>query len=189
MCRQILVSLFILVSASSDAEASIAIAQSKEKLFAEADLVIVGRVIGSEGIQLDFHDVNGGDGEIFTSKNMSFTEWNLEVLETLQGRCNRSPMKVTALGSEWSISFTLQDNDTALFFLNWNELNEKWIPPGMSSRVFLIEDYGGRNQLIPTGATAVVLAPDQQGIRRTGTLLNAETLDDFAGRKSGCVEK
>ena len=168
---------------------------SKNEILADSDLVVVGRVQGRESYRQDYLALNH-DGIEHISKGETLTDWKIEILETIKGSCIQPEMKVTWLGGtidkiklSTSLDFYLDKGDIALFFLTWDERNKKWMPYGGSSRVFLVEDYGSEDKLQPTNANdmTVVLSRRESGVKRTGPLLHAETLEDFDGRKVGCM--
>lgn len=169
---------------------------AKDDVLADSDLVVVGKVESIESYRRDFYITNVVDGRESLMEDYVLTDWKIEVLETLKGDCESSPMKLTWIGgtidgktSTSSMDFHLDIGDVALFFLSWNERNEKWIPRGASARVFLVEDYGGVEQLRTTNEMLVVGSPDELDAKRTGPLLGAETLEDFEDRKLGCVSQ
>ena len=177
-----------------DLRASMIVPSPKDEYLAVSDLVVVGRVLGWKSYKQDYHTVNTYDNSEFLFNDQVLTDWTIEVLETIKGKCVEPEMDVTWMGGtidgiqeSSSMDFYVDEGDIALFFLTWNERNEKWMPYGGSARVFLVDDYGGQNKLRPSNGMTVVLSRDRSEIKRTGPLLHAETLDDFEGRKTGCA--
>lgn len=190
MCLRLTIPFLIFVV---ELHASMVSSYTKEQILSESDLVVLGRLLGREFYQEDTRVVNVVDGREFLLEDQILTDWNILILETLKGHCEESEMTFTSLGGTFggksqmsTMDFQLNDGSVALFFLRWDSRNKKWRAPG-ATNVFLVEDYGRSNKLKTTGEMSFGLASEDRGVKRTGPMLNAESLEDFEGRMPGCV--
>lgn len=184
-------SLFMLLITVNALHASIISPLPAEEMLSEADLVVVGRLVSKHSYTQDFY-IDHGPGEMLLTKDFLLTDWSIQVLETIKGKCPNATFPATWIGGRTderevstSTDFHLAEGETALFFIDWMERNQKWFISG-SSAVFVVEDYGGDNRLFTSGTVRQPGTFDNKGVEHVGHMLGVNALDDFEGRTPGC---
>ena len=175
------VTLVCILMASVPADASVVIALDLQELTAEADRIVVGRVVWVEPIRT-------GNGMIRTRYRIR-VEQDLRgsgdreiIVETMGGRIGRLAMRV-----EGAPSFVL--GDRAVVFVRGSG-DAIFRPVGMAQGVMRIERETGRDMVVPNRRGALLVRPDARGtlVKSAGPLNQRERLDVFLSRVREIIE-
>lgn len=141
------------VSVSFDT-CALGIAVDAEELIAQAELVIIGKVIDKTGVKMELNaQVPDGvhDPETYFS---IMTKYEIEIVDIRKGAFKSEKISIFSFGGRagdeierWSFGFNFSTGDDVLLFLKKSKANGIWIAVQHSIGVFLLAKHDGRWQV------------------------------------------